>query len=421
MISRQIWKLRTALRKIWVRVVAFAVLAAASIVLAKLLAPLLPEGLAFKTGAESVERLLNLLASSMLAVTTFSLSIAVSAFSGAAQNATPRAIALLQQDRTTQNVLATFLGAFLYSLLGIIALSAGLYDSNAQVILFFVTIAVTGLVIVALMRWIGHLMSFGRMGNTLDRVELAAKNALARWRTAPNLGGHPINGDVPAGGAEVLAKKSGYVQHVDMPSLNGLAEKSGAQIFIDRRPGGFVANGQALCSVHGSQLEADDRANIQAAFSIGTERVFEEDPRFGLIVLSEIASRALSPAVNDPGTAISVIGRIVRLLSDWPNHETPEICFPQMHVPRILAEDMLVDALRPVARDGADNIEVQVRLQKALASLRSTAPDDFEDPAARLACEALERANRAGLPDSELTDLYDIAAWARPKEIAPHT
>jgi uncharacterized membrane protein len=46
-------------------------------------------------------------------------------------------------------------------------------------------------------------------------------------------------------------------------------------------------------------------------------RYFHEDPRFGLITLSEIASRALSPAVNDPGTAIQIISSHVRLFSLW--------------------------------------------------------------------------------------------------------
>jgi uncharacterized membrane protein len=46
-------------------------------------------------------------------------------------------------------------------------------------------------------------------------------------------------------------------------------------------------------------------------------RYFDEDPRFGLITLSEIASRALSPAVNDPGTAIQIISSYVRLFSLW--------------------------------------------------------------------------------------------------------
>ena len=48
-------------------------------------------------------------------------------------------------------------------------------------------------------------------------------------------------------------------------------------------------------------MSAEDAEAIAATFVIGGSRVFDQDPRFGLLVLSEIASRALSPAVNDPG------------------------------------------------------------------------------------------------------------------------
>jgi uncharacterized membrane protein len=118
-----------------------------------------PQDWGLKIGAESVGNVLNILASSMLAVTTFSLGIAVSAFSAAASNATPRATALLQEDSTAQNILAIFLGAFLFSLVGIIAMEAGYYSDNGRVILFIATSFVIALVIWALLQWINHLMS----------------------------------------------------------------------------------------------------------------------------------------------------------------------------------------------------------------------------------------------------------------------
>jgi uncharacterized membrane protein len=80
MISRHFWRLRAFLRRIWVRVTLFAVLAVASVALARVLSPLLPDWVADQVGTRAVDGILQLLATSMLAVTTFSLSIAVSAF-----------------------------------------------------------------------------------------------------------------------------------------------------------------------------------------------------------------------------------------------------------------------------------------------------------------------------------------------------
>jgi uncharacterized membrane protein len=152
MISGTLWQLRLVLRKIWVRVSAFALLAMLSAGLAQLVAPLLPAFPGVRTGAEAVEQVLVVLATSMLAVTTFSLSVALQAFAADARTATPRATALLQQDPTTQNVLATFLGAFVFSLIGLVALQAGLYDATGRLILFAVTAGVVALVILSLIR-----------------------------------------------------------------------------------------------------------------------------------------------------------------------------------------------------------------------------------------------------------------------------
>ena len=124
--SRYLFHLLRTLRKVWVRIVAFAVLAILTAALAQVIGPLLPRNIARQLGVDAVEDILSILTSSTLAVTTSSLSVAVSAFAAAASSATPRATSLLQEDPTTQNVLATYLGAFLFGLIGQIRLQKDL-------------------------------------------------------------------------------------------------------------------------------------------------------------------------------------------------------------------------------------------------------------------------------------------------------
>lgn len=93
---------------------------------------MIPESVSVKVGAEAVDNILNILASSMLAVTTFSLSIMVTAYGSTTTNVTPRATRLVVEDVTTQNVLATFIGSFLFSLVGIIALNMGAYGERGE-------------------------------------------------------------------------------------------------------------------------------------------------------------------------------------------------------------------------------------------------------------------------------------------------
>jgi uncharacterized membrane protein len=361
------------------RTVLFAVLAVATALIAIALKGWIPAELAGAIGAPAVDKILTILASSMLTVTTFSLSVMIAAYSAATSNITPRATRLLMEDSTTQNALATFVGSFVYSLVGIIALHTGVYGDQGRVILFVVTIAVVILIVGTILLWISHLSNLGRVGETTDRVEQAAEGAVKRRVAHPWLDGRRLasQADIPAHASPIYSQRIGYVQHVDIKAINRWATEAGAQVFIASLPGAFVHPGRALAYCTKQHPEATPPAAelIDRAYIIGDQRSFDQDPRFGLLVLTEIASRALSPAVNDPGTAIDVIGRGVRVLSAWeitPSSQEPileQIPCPNVWVQRIELGEMFNDFFAPIARDGANLIEVHIRLQKALGAL----------------------------------------------------
>ncbi|PTM87755.1 DUF2254 family protein [Mycoplana dimorpha] len=123
MTSKLTWWLLQIARRIWFRAALFSVLAVATALLAIFVSPWIPADLPAKIGADAVDNILGIIASSMLTVTTFSLSTMVSAYSAASSNVTPRATRLVMEDSTTQNALATFVGSFLFSLAGIITLT----------------------------------------------------------------------------------------------------------------------------------------------------------------------------------------------------------------------------------------------------------------------------------------------------------
>lgn len=148
--------------------------------------------------------------------------------------------------------------------------------------------------------------------------------------------------------------------------LEACANNLKSDIWVSALPGTFVHGARALLHVEKDMHDDDARRRVRSAFTVGAERSFDQDPRFGLIVLAEIASRALSPAVNDPGTAISVVGRLVRILANWKYGPEPDIQYQSVFVPPVSSADLLDDAFRPIIRDGASTVEVQIRLQKAL-------------------------------------------------------
>ncbi|GJH17514.1 DUF2254 domain-containing protein [Caballeronia novacaledonica] len=398
MIARWQWVLKRISKRLWFRTGLFSVLGVATALLALAVKRYIPDELSTRVGADAVDNILGIIASSMLAATTFSLNIMVSAYGSATTNVTPRATPLLVEDTTTQNVLATFIGSFLFSLVGIIALSTGLYGKNGRVVMFAVTIAVIVLIVYTLLRWIDHLARLGRLGETSDRVEAAAVDALEQRLKHPYLGGSPLPHEkFLARGRAVHSNAIGYIQHIDMQALGELSEELSTSFALRVLPGSFVDKHTVL--THVEVLDDVPVESIRAAFTVGVRRSFEQDPRFGISVLSEIASRALSPAVNDPGTAIDVMGRGVRILSLWDKRlELKEDTMPgcgQIFVPGLSLDDLFDDFFGPMSRDGASMVEVGIRLQKSLASLARNRDAAFAAAAVRHSVLAQKRAELA--------------------------
>jgi uncharacterized membrane protein len=383
-------------RRVWFRAAVVSLAAVVFALAAGLVESLLPWTPSVNLGQGAVDNLLQILASSMLAVTTFSLTAMVTAYSSATTNATPRATQLLVQDTTSQGVLSTFVGAFVFSLVGIIALSTGYYSDRGRTVLFFGTLVVIALVVVTLLRWIAHLAGFGRMSDVIDRVEEAATDAAVAFSRTPSLGGATLSG--PPQGHPVHASSAGYVTHVDMSALQHVAEDTGATIDVESLPGRVADAGTAL-AFSSRELPEDAVDAIRSAFTVEHHRTYEQDPRLGVIALAEIASRALSPSTNDPGTAIQVIGALQRVLTAaLTGDRDPKVRFPQVRVRPLRLDDLLEDAVRPLARDGGGMVEVQIRLQKCLGALATAAPA-HRAVLQRFADDACRRSTRVLAPE----------------------
>lgn len=181
-VSQPILKLLRVSRRLWVRVSLMALLAVIAPGIAALLAPVIPEGIGKRFEPSAVMPILTILASGMLAVSTFSLNVMVSAHRAAAAQATPRAHRILLSDTTTQTVLATFIGAFVYALSAIILFQSNLIAPGTSVIMLGVTVLVVVLVILAMLRWIDHLSDLGSMDATLRTTVAEARPALVQTR-----------------------------------------------------------------------------------------------------------------------------------------------------------------------------------------------------------------------------------------------
>jgi uncharacterized membrane protein len=360
------------LSRLWrrpgIRISSFGAAALLVAFIAPLLDRSMPAWLVERFTRDAVLPILNILASSMLAVTTFSLGIMVQAFRSAAGQATPRVYRILMQDMTTLNVMSVFVGAFLFSLASIVMFRAKLYGESAAVIVFAMTMVCIVMIVVAILRWIAHLSQLGSLHHTLTAVETAARQPLESLAKTPNLGARPAKNAPPApnDASVLMSPVSGFVQYISLGELNEQLADGDATLWVATPPGSWVLKGTPLGYVRGD-CNLD---KLLENFTLGDERTVEQDARFGLVILSEVASRALSPGVNDPGTAIDVIHRIERIL--WQlgtemcaeDRDTTPL-YDRVIIGTVTAGDLLHDGYDSLMEDGGNRFDVMAQMLKA--------------------------------------------------------
>lgn len=345
---------------------------------------------------DSVVGLLKIVAASMLGVATFAVASMVSAYASTGQSATARAFPLVVADDVSQNALSVFVGAFIFSIVALSATTNDYFGRAGRFTLFVLTLAALAGVISVFVRWVDSIARLGRLGAVIAKAEQATAQAMRRRRERPCLGGVLASG--PPAGLALHAAASGFLQRIDMGALQRSAARHGWRVTLAVLPGSMIVPTRPLGYVlpDGADSGPVEPDALRKAFVIGPLRQFDDDPRFGLVVLAEIAGRALSPGINDPGTAIGILGALHRLFSDWAQPaEEAEPEYDRVAVPALSLDDMFGDVFPVIARDGAGSVEVGLRLQRVLGELGHAGGAPMRIVAARHAAQAMARARRA--------------------------
>lgn len=382
--------------RLWVKPLLACILSIAGVALAHLADNLPIDWKVPEIAQNSVIELLKVIAASMLGVATFAVASMVAAYASTGQSATARAFPLIVADDVSQNALSIFVGAFIFAIVGLSATTNDYFGKAGRFTLFMLTLSSLALVIVVFVRWVDSIARLGRLGAVIAKVEQATSRAMAQRSRRPCLGGMAAFG--PAIGLAFHSDTSGYLQRVDMAALQRIAAARKLRITLAVVPGSMVVPSRPLGYVlpDGACSEAVEPALLREAFTIGPLRHFDDDPRFGLVALAEIGSRALSRGINDPGTAIGVLGSVYRILSEWARPvevEAPE--YDLVEVPALSVDDLFDDVFPAMARDGAGAIEVALRVQRVLGELGCCGEQQMRAVARHHACMAMARSERA--------------------------
>ena len=190
----------------------------------------------------------------------------------------------------------------------------------------------------------------------------------------------PTQGSVNANARTVdHLGRSAIVLAVNLESLVGIARRAGGLVEFVPRVGDFVATGNPLFRLYGDAARIDD-SKLRAQVAFGPERTIEQDLTFAVRVIVDIAIKALSPAINDPTTAVLAIDQLHRLLHlVGARHLHDDLVHDLEGVPRLIFrtpnwEDFVTLTFREIRLYGAGNFQVARRLRAMINNLQEILP-----------------------------------------------
>lgn len=374
-------------------------------------------------GAEGARAVLSTIAASMITVAGVAFSITIVALTLASQQFGPRLLHNFLRDRGNQITLGTFVATYLYCVLVLRTVRG---SDNEQ---FVPHIAVTIAVLLAMLS-IGVLIYFiHHIATSIQASEVMANVAHDLEGTIDRLfperighgGGKDAASTDEVGERDfsdahvVVSTGGGYVQVIDEERLMEVARRNEVVVRVDAKPGSFVRSGSSLASVVATQ-ELDGRfdSSLRDAFILGPARTGTQDLGFFVQQLVELALRALSPGINDPGTARACIDRLEEGLCRLSARKLPSACrYDDNGALRVVARpvtvaEMVTLAFTELSRYAHAGVAVRCRLLEALRNLAScVSREDDRQALARQAALIGERTVSPPDDDIDRTELAD--------------
>jgi uncharacterized membrane protein len=340
-------------------------------------------GLVSTMSAPAAMSICSAIASGMIAMTgiVFSLAFVMVQFSASAYS--PRLVLWVARDPVVPHALGVFSATFLYALMLLAWVDRGASGKVPLISAWFVFVLLLASMgmFIALIERVGRL----QVNRMLVFVGGQGRKAIDEF--------YPAAGAVPADGQTGGYHQKGVtqtlthlgppqvIQAVHMTGLVTLAKQSDAVIEMAAAVGDTLLETMPVVRVYGARHLLDESA-LKRAIDIGDERTFEQDPKYALRLLVDIAIKALSPAINDPTTAVQALDQIEDLLLRLGSRCLDVGCCRdeqgtlRVVIPVPTWDDFLRLALDETRFCGASSVQVMRRMKALTKNLLQVLPPE---------------------------------------------
>ncbi len=326
--------------------------------------------------ADNARLILGTLVAGIISLMVFSFSMVMVVLNSAASSLSPRVIPGLISSRSHQVVLGVYLGTIINSLMLISTIQEG-DDINVPSLGIFLAL---GLAVICLCLFVYFIRSISlsiQVDFILNRVY---KQTLAQLRTRRRQlqDSHGPAWPDDAQWSVVRARRSGYFKALNVTAAHDVLDEHDARMTVQVHYGFFVMPGHPLMRID-RELDDDCTNRLLDCFDFYVEEYAHRHFFFGFKQIVEIAVRALSPGINDPGTAIKAIDMLSVLLAErmeMPDHEVAHAQDrPPIFIRELNLHQLLQMTFGPQRRYGADDLQVLQALLQACKNLLYAAKD----------------------------------------------
>jgi uncharacterized membrane protein len=312
----------------------------------------------FSAGAAEASIILSTIAGSLITVVALTFSITILVLQMVSSQYTPRALRGFLQDRVTQVVAGSFFAISTFCLIVLTTLP----DSSSPNQNFFPTISITVAMVLGSLGLVLLLIFIHHTGSIIQVTDITARIAMQTMQAMDpqyqTLISEPLEAETSSPirtkyveeiPARFFATRPGYIQRIVFSHLSNILQRPGLYLYLPVCPGDFVTEETVIAEVW--PVQAADMACRKAIFDsiyIERERDFYQDARFGVRQLADIALRALSPAVNDPTTAVLCIKYLESVFEHLVR------CKPQPNVFHLANGASILEIRQPAFREYID-------------------------------------------------------------------
>jgi len=335
-------------------------------------------------GADGARNLVGALASSLLTFIVFALSLMLLAVQMASGQLTPRIINRLFEGRRFKLVTCLFVFSWVYSLAAV-----GRIEERVPQLPVALAMALSLVSVGAFLYLVQGIIQSMRPVSVLTGIANDTREVIDAVYPAQfsKDGGEHAGLELDRGTARKTVRYRGHSSVVLAFEVDGLAEiatRAGCTVEIIPQVGDFLATEEELFRLYGAGADAASETELLRCISLGRERTLEQDPAFGFRIIVDIASRALSPAINDPTTAVLAIDQLHHLLHLLGQRQLDTgVVRDASGAVRLVYrtpdwEDFVTLAATEIRLYGATSPQVTRRLQAMLERVLRTVPQERE-------------------------------------------